>query len=359
MLNLKIGVAFMGLSAFAADLAAAAPGPAGAAAAAPQEIRVSGSAFGGVVEKWQHAFREADPAASFSNRLQTSDLAFPTLISGAADLATTGAEPGLTETLGFYETRQYHPEFIVVGTGSFDQRARSNGPVIVVSERNPIESLSIDQLDGIFGAERNGGMRGFEWTATKARDASLNIRRWDQLGLSGQWQGKAIQTYGMAPSGTSRFFQLKVLGSSEKWNENYRAYVETDSKMIPADERGQQLLGFKHMLKELADDPHGIAWTIGSQLKGAVGLKTVAIAPRGGGTAVAPSDDSFRDRSYPLVRNLYIYFDRAPGAPVRPELKRFLRYVLSEDAQRMIASGGYYPLAEDARQEQVKKLEQM
>jgi phosphate transport system substrate-binding protein len=320
-------------------------------------IRFHGFGLGGVLVSWQQEFQKFHPGVKFQNDLRTSDAAFPALITGVSDLAPDGGEPALTEWLGFYETHGYHATDIVVATGSFDTEGRSNGPVILVHEDNPLTKLTIDQLDGIFGSARSGGLRGFVWTPADARGAEKDIRTWGELGLTGKWADKPIQTYGHAPSGASRFFQLHVLASSDKWNPNYRGYVETGSKMMAAEDT-EQTLGIQYMLRrELARDRYGIAWTIMSQAKGIDGIKVLAIAPRGTTRYATPSQQSFQDRSYPLARNIYIYVDRKPGAAVDPKLREFLRFVLSRDGQRMVSEGGYLALPAWLAAEQRRRLD--
>lgn len=321
-------------------------------------IRSHGFGLGGVLEKWQAGFRKIHPGIVFENKLPTSDIAIPALVTGVSDLGPNGGEPAITETLSFFETRDYHVSSVIVATGAFDIKSRSNGPVVFVHKDNPLAQLSIEQLDGIFGAERNGGMRGFEWTPAHARAAHHDIRTWGQLGLKGEWADKPIQTYGHAPSGTTRFFQLNVLGNTEKWNPNYRGYVETGSKMIAAEDREKQHLGIQHMLRdELVNDRYGIAWTIMSQAQGIDGIKPIALAARGGGKAVMPSRDSFQQRTYPLARSIYIYFDRKPGTALEPRFKEFLRYALSREGQQMVNDGDYLPLTPALAREQLSTLD--
>ena len=320
-------------------------------------IRNYGFGLGGVLEKWEAAFRKAQPGVDFKDTTPTSDAAFPGLVTYQADLGLDGGEPAITEALSFYETRGYPASFVIVASGAFDVEGRSNGPVVFVHKDNPLSSLTIDQLDGIFGSARNGTLDGFVWTPAGARGADKDIRTWGQLGLTGEWARKPIQTYGHGPSGTTRFFQWKVLGNTDKWNPNYREYVETGSKQIAQIDRAAQSLGARHMLgEELAHDRYGIAWSTMSQAKGIQGIKLLAIAPRSG-PPVMPSQASFADRSYPLVRNIYIYFDRKPGTSLDPKLREFLRFVLSSEGQRLVSEGGYLPLPEATRKEQLTKLD--
>jgi phosphate transport system substrate-binding protein len=232
-----------------------------------------------------------------------------------------------------------------IASGAFDTEGKSNGPVVFVARDNPLNSLTIDQLDGIFGSARNGTLDGFVWSPAGARGADRDVRTWDQLGLKGKWAGRPIETYGHGPSGTTRFFQLRVLGNTDKWNPNYRAYVETGSKQIAAIDRSEQRLGARWMLgRELAVNPFGIGWSTMSQAKGIEGIRMVAIAPRGGGAPVMPSQASFQDGSYPLARSIYVYFDRKPGTSLAPKLREFLRFILSAEGQGLVAASGYLPL---------------
>src|SRR5579864_7449885 len=320
-------------------------------------IRNYGFGLGSALKSWESAFRNYQPNVSFTDTLPTSDAAFPGLVTYQADLGFDGGEPAITEELSFEETRGYHESYVVIASGSFDVEGKSNGPVVFVNASTPISSLSVDQLDAIFGSERNGTLDGYVWSPVGARKADKNIRNWGQLGLRGEWAKHEIQTYGHGPSGTTRFFQLRVLGNSDKWNPNYREYVETGSKQIADVDKSEQRLGARWMLgEELAHDRYGIAWSTMSQARGIKGIKMLAIVPRGGGRPVVPSQSSFRDRTYPLVRNIYVYFDRKPGSELAPRLKEFLRFILSPEGQRIAAQAGYLPLPPEMVKEQLQKL---
>lgn len=348
-----LGLLIAGAQARAADLPSYRP-----AQQVSGLIRDYGFGLGGVLAQWEEAFRKVQPGVTFKDTLPTSDAAFPGLVTYQADLGFDGGEPAITEALSFYETRGYPASFVTIASGAFDTEGKSNGPVVFVSKDNPLTQLSIDQLDGIFGSARNGTLDGFVWSPAGARGADKDIRTWGQLGVQGDWSDKPIQTYGHGPSGTTRFFSLHVIGNTEKWNPNYRAYVETGSKQIAAVDKAEQRLGARWMLgNELAHDPYGIGWSTMSQAKGIPGIKLVAIAPRGGGPAVMPSQKSFQDRSYPLVRSIYVYFDRKPGTPLDPKLKEFLRFILSAPGQLLVSQAGYLPLPADAVARERAKLD--
>lgn len=321
-------------------------------------IRNYGNGFGGLLQRWEATFQRHHPGVRFHDTLPTSDAAFPALITGLADLAPNGSEPALTETLGFFEVHGYHATAIAVASGTFDVEGRSPGIVVLVHQDNPLQTLTLDQLDGIFGSERSGGMRGFKWSPEDARGPEKNIRTWGQLGLGGAWMDQPIQTYGHAPSGASRFFQYHVLRNSDKWAPNYRGYVESGSKMIADSDRANERLGVRSMLRnELVKDRYGIAWTIMPQAKGIPGLKVIALGRTADGPFVAPSEATFRDRSYPLVRSIYLYLNRKPGSAVEPRLREFIRFILSAEGQAIVAEGsGFLPLPSAVASEQLAKI---
>jgi phosphate transport system substrate-binding protein len=322
-------------------------------------IRNFGFGLGGVLKLWEQGFQKIHPGIRFDDKLPTSDAAIPALVTGVADLAPDGGEATLTENLSFFEVYGYQVTDITVASGAFDVEGKSNGPVIFVHRDNPITRLTMKQLDGIFGSERTAGMRGFKWSPSDARGADQNIRTWGQLGLTGEWADKPIQTYGHAPSGTARFFQWKVLQNGDKWNPNFREYVESGSKMIADEDKAEQRLGLQYMLKtELANNRYGIAWTVMPQAKDVSGIKVIAVAPREGGAYVMPSKESFQDRTYPLVRSIYIFLNRQPGKQLDPKLREFLRYVLSREGQETVErNGSYLPLSAAVVRDQLQKLD--
>ena len=309
-------------------------------------IRNYGFGFGGLLKIWEAAFQKYQPGVTFHDTLITSDAAFPALVTGVTDLAPDGGEPAITELLSFYETYGYPATDITVASGTYDVEGKSPGIVVYVHPDNPLTHLTLAQLDGIFGSERNGALRGFKWDLKAARGPEKDLRTWGQLGLTGEWANQPIQTYGHAPSGTTRFFQLRVLHNSDKWNPNYRGYVETGSKMIDDDDRTEQRGGVQFMLREeLMKNRYGIAWTIVPQASAVPGLKPVALAVEEGGPYVVPNKQSFQDRTYPLVRSLYFYLNRKPGTAVDPKVREFLRFILSREGQEaIVTNGNYLPL---------------
>lgn len=316
-------------------------------------IRNFGSDLAGMVKVWEEGFRKYHPGVQFDDKFPSSDGAVGGLISGVADIGTSGREPVLTEFLSFNETFKYDLDTIPVATGAFDIKGKTWAVVIFVNKDNPLTKLTMKQLDGIFGAERTGGYRGYKWYPELGRTAQDDIRSWGQLGLTGEWADKPVHTYGYANTGMSNFFQLTVFNGGEKWNPNYREYVESDTKMVTDESSGSY-----HMLAELSKDKYGIAWSGIPHAKNFPQLRPLALAANEGGPYVLPSKESVQNRTYPLSRSIFMYIKHPPGQPIDPKVKEFLRYILSREGQQDVAKLNIYlPLTAEVVRTQLKKLE--
>lgn len=306
-------------------------------------IRSFGYSLGGLLPIWEAGFKTFHPDVTFADTFPSGDAAIAGLVTGVADIGPQGRELELIENLVFFETFKYMPTAVAVATGAYDVDGASNALVVFVNKENPIRKLTMKQLDGIFGAERTGTFHGFKWTLESGRSAKDDIRTWGQLGLTGEWAEKPIQTYGHSPSGTTNFFQIAVLDNSDKWNPNYKEYVETGGKMISDSDKATQAGGLQHMLKDLLpQDKYGIAWSVLPQAKGAEGIAKLDIAPGDTDHYVAPSRENVAARVYPLTRTIYFYLNRKPGQPLDPKVREFIRYVLSKDGQDATTKAGKY-----------------
>jgi phosphate transport system substrate-binding protein len=320
-------------------------------------IRNYGAGFGGLLQRWEDGFRRYHPDIRFENKLPGSDGATAALVAGIADIGASGREPMLVELEAFYDMAGSELVQIPVATGTLDVKGSTWTPVILVRKDNPIKGLSMRQLDGIFGAQRTGGYRGFRWSPQGARSSRQDIRTWGQLGLRGEWAHMPIQTYGYALTGMRNFFELTVMSGGSKWNPNYREYVESGSKMI-AREPGGEALGIEHMLAEVSADKFAIAWTGLYQAGSFPELRPLALASKDGGPYVEPTRENVQNRTYPLARFIYMFLRRDPGATLDPHIKEFITYILSREGQAEVrAADVYLPLTAEVVHEQRKKLD--
>ncbi|MEO6874375.1 MAG: substrate-binding domain-containing protein [Opitutaceae bacterium] len=320
-------------------------------------LRIFGAGLHGLLRAWEEGYMKHNPDVHIADDPGGSDAAIGALQQGTAEIAVFGRELELNDYLGFFEYKGYNPTEITVASGTWDIPGGTWAPIIFVNKANPLSRLTMQQLDGIFGAARTGGYEGFIWKTENARGKEKNIRTWGQLGLTGEWADKEIQTYGYAAGGMAHFFEIEVLQGANKWNGNYRQYVENGTKILaPGHESG----GVLSMLAELEKDKYGIAWAgmpQWNQVPQITGIKTVALQARAGGPFVAPSKATLTDRTYPLTRSIYIYLDKEPGRPLSAKVKDFLNYVLSAEGQELVRQNGVYlPLPPEVALKQREKL---
>ena len=89
--------------------------------------------------------------------------------------------------------------------------------------------------------------------------------------------------------------------------------------------------------------------------EGGLHLKSLAVAVRDGGPFYEGNAANASSGRYPLTRYMYIRLSRQAGKPLSPQVREFLRYILSREGQEPILYSAYFPLsAEEARQELAK-----
>lgn len=301
-----------------------------------------------LVHLWQDGFLKLHPLVRYAE--YTVPTWFSGLCAGTADIAVTGHDAWRTDLKAFEGTFGYPPLEILFATGGFNRRkGNTPGLIIFVHKDNPLAGLTLDQLDGILGAERTGGWVGTRWSTAAARGPEKNIRTWGQLGLGGEWANQPIRIFGIDAtlSGWSGMVQKVVFHGGDKWNPAIHELVRGGSE-VPAD---AQIVG------GVAADRYAIGFSFMRVVEQNPGVKPLALAVPGG-PMVPPTEATFRDRSYPLVTGVYLYLNRRPGQPLPPRLREFVTYLLSRPGQQAVEEDGMFlALPAATAREQLRKLE--
>jgi phosphate transport system substrate-binding protein len=314
-------------------------------------IRMWGSNYitdGNVGQYWEEGFRKFHPDIKFDFHMKTTVAAVPALVFGVGDIGV-GRKITFAELLLYQRYNDRDPLEITAATGSFDVSGWQPGYGIVVHKDNPLNQLTMQQLDGIFGAERLGGWEGTSWHPEYARGPKENIRTWGQLGLKGEWADKPIDVYGL----NLRYHQAteisdRLLKASDKWNEHLRIYANF---VTPDGKLGRSLND------DLAKDRYGIAYVAAPTLNLPPNLKILAISAKPAGPYVPYTMETVRDRTYPLYDEIYMYVDQAKDKSIDPKVREFLRFIVSREGQEAVERDGkYLPLTADAAKEQLSKL---
>ena len=319
-------------SSILALLLAAAP-----VSAQPTTIRVWG--FDGMqplLLRWEAAYHKAHPDVVFTNSLKGSASAMAGLYNGVADLVVMGREIWPVDTMAYHWVFQRQPFGITVLTAGLNAPAQAFTPVIVVNAKNPLTSVSLAQLDAIYGSEH--------------RAAETNARTWGDLGLTGDWASRPIHPYGYGPEDAlGVYFRHDVLRADFKPNPDSRLLSDRDP--MPASKASAA----KRIAAAVAQDAESIGYTSAVTLS--PGLKAIPVeAPDQ--APVPATEQTLVDHAYPLTRGLSFFINRAHNLALPASLEGFLRFVLSPEAQSsVLPAEGFLPLSTDQARHEIQRLE--
>ncbi len=319
------------------------------------KLRIWGNNYikdGYLGEYWREAFKKFQPGIEIEYNLPTTGIGIPSLSAKASDLAMS-RKAILMDLLTFEQVYHHPVTEIAAVTGSYDVYGWMPAFIIVVNKDNPLDRISMKQLDGVFGGQRLGGYDGSVWRTDYPyrRGAEENIRTWGQLGLTGEWADKPIHPGGQTLRGNNTT-QLSdnILRGSDQWNENYQAYanyIALDGKIVPWSIQARDAV---------AKDKYALFYV--SPMSMSPDLKELAIQGWNGGPYVKRSLETIRDHTYPLYAHYYFYFNREPGKPVDPKVDEFTHFILSQEGQEQVQrEGRYMPLTAEMVKAQLKKLE--
>lgn len=264
---------------------------------------------------WAEGFAKLYPNVKVEVEGKGSSSAPPALAEGTAHFGTMSREMKNEELDKFEQKYGYKPTAVKT---SVDVLA------VYVHKDNPIQSLSLQQLDAIFSKTRKGGY-------------DRDLATWGDLGLTGEWADKPISLYGRnSASGTYGYFKEHAL-----FKGDYKDSVKEQP-------------GSSAVVQGVASDRYGIGYS-------GIGYKTpdvraVPIAAKPEKAAVEASMETAYAGTYPLARFLYLYVNKEPNKPLDPLRGEFLRYILSRQGQEAVVKDGYVPLPAKIAGQELTKL---
>lgn len=282
---------------------------------------------------WVKMMRKAYPKLSVTLEARASGSGGPALTNATAHAAQVARELLPAEENAFVAKYGYKPTAIRVATGSVGSLGKTAASIIMVDKENPVNCLSLAQLDGIYSKThlRGGG----------------DITTWGQLGAKGDWAEKPLHLYGLRhPNGIEWYFKIRVMNMGE-----YRDGIQFV--------KGK---GFSHAFNVAADDmgrnKGGLTYALLANLQ--PNTKALALSEETGGKCIYPTTQSVYDHSYPLSRFVYVFVNKAPGKPLEAKTKEFLRAVLSREGQQQVANDGVFiPLQASVVREELAKINAM
>ncbi|HKB57237.1 MAG TPA: substrate-binding domain-containing protein [Lacunisphaera sp.] len=287
---------------------------------------------------WLEIFRKAHPQVEATQEARGANTVFPGLMSGASQLGPLSREASAQEVDAFTEKFGYPPTAIRVALGTYDVFGLSPPIVIFVHRDNPLEEITLEQLEEIY-----------------ARDGKITT--WGQLGLTGEWAHRPIALWGLrSPNGTATFFQSAGMhGRDFRPTMILRPTADGLSRSAQRAANGG-VQAFVDTLAGVAQDRFALGYAAPGY--NPAGVKMLALVPGAGVAAVSPTRENVASLRYPLCRFAYLYLDRAPGKALGPNVKEFLRIVLSQQGQELVAlRSGFLPLPARIVREELAKLD--
>lgn len=254
---------------------------------------------------WAEEFNKFYPNVNVQIQGAGSSTAPPAITEGTANFAPMSRAMRQSEIETFEARHGYAPYAMPV---AIDMLA------VYVNNDNPIQCLSLQQVDAIFSATRRGGY-------------SQDINRWGQVGLTGSWANRDIALYGRnAVSGTYGYFKDNAL-----FGGDFKSSVNEQP-------------GSSSVVQGVTESLNGIGYSgIGYRTSG---VRAIAIASEHGGECVEPTAENAANGTYPLARYLYVYVNKHPNRDFDPMTREFVKMLYSKIGQEVVDRDGYVPLPE-------------
>jgi phosphate transport system substrate-binding protein len=268
-----------------------------------------------VMTLWAETFRKAYPSVQVQVEGKGSSTAPPALIAGTAQLGPMSRAMKADELDAFEKKFGYPPTQIRVAIDAL---------AVYVNKDNPLDKLTLVQVDAIFSKTRRCG-------------APAAIDNWGDTGVKGALAGQPIRLYGRnSASGTYGYFKETALCGGD-----YRDTVKEQP-------------GSAAVVQGVTEDKQGVGYSgIGYKTSG---VKALELAKDASSAYSSTDPEQVYAGKYPLSRFLYVYVNRAPGKPFDPLTEQFLRFVLSRDGQEVVVKDGYLPLKADTVLQELAKL---
>jgi phosphate transport system substrate-binding protein len=265
---------------------------------------------------WAETFNKFYPNAKIQIEGKGSSTAPPALIAGTAQLGPMSRAMKGTEVDAFEKKYGYKPTQI---------RTAVDALAVFVNKDNPVKCLTIAQVDAVFSKSRRAGHK-------------EDVKTWGQLGLTGEWAARPLGLYGRnSASGTYGFFKEHALKNGD---------FKDEVKEQP---------GSASVVQGVTVDRYAIGYSgIGYAT---AGVRAVPLVEKDGGKCQEADPDNAYAGTYPLSRFLFVYVNRAPGKPLDPLTREFVKLILSKDGQEGVMKDGYFPIPASIAKEERSKIE--
>ncbi|MBK8012249.1 MAG: phosphate ABC transporter substrate-binding protein [Deltaproteobacteria bacterium] len=237
-------------------------------------------------QRWAENFMKKDQSTRVQITGGGSGTGISALINGTTDICQS------SRAMKDKEIEQLHAKY---GVNPTEIPVAKDGLSIYVHASNPVESLTMEQLKGIFTGK---------------------VKNWKDVG----GPDKKIVPYSREnSSGTYVFFKEVVLEQAD---------------FTP---RAQTLPGTAAVVNAVSKEKNAIGYGGAGYAKG---VKLLKVKKDDKSEAIAPDLEHIVSGTYPLSRPLFFYTRQAP----KDKTKAFIDWVLTPEGQSIVSQVGYFPL---------------
>jgi len=263
---------------------------------------------------WAEEFKRQYPNVNIQIQAAGSSTAPPALTEGTSNLGPMSRKMKDNEIEAFENKFGYKPTAIPVAIDAL---------AVFVNKDNPIKGLTIKDVDAIFSTTRKCG-------------SAKSIDTWGDAGLTGAWESKKVELYGRnSVSGTYGYFKKKGLCKGD-----YKNTVKEQP-------------GSASVVQAVSASLNGVGYS-GMGYKTS-SVRAVPLSKKGGQFIEATSENAVNG-SYPLSRFLFVYVNKKPNGELAPLEREFVKMMLSQQGQGIVAKDGYIPLPAKVVKKTLKQL---
>ena len=252
---------------------------------------------------WAEEYKRLYPSVSIQVQAAGSSTAPPALTEGTSNFGPMSRKMKNKEITAFEKKHGYKPTAIPVAIDAI---------AIYVHKDNPIDGLSIEQVDAIFSSTRKCG-------------ATNDIAKWGDVGMTGAWVGRDIQMYGRnSVSGTYGYFKSAALCKGD--------YKNTVNEQP----------GSASVVQSVTASLNGIGYSgIGYRT---AGVRLIPISKKKSNKYYDPTPENALSGKYPVSRFLYVYVNKHPNKKMPPLEREFIKMIMSQRGQNVVKKEGFVPL---------------
>ncbi|MBI4913865.1 MAG: substrate-binding domain-containing protein [Acidobacteria bacterium] len=253
-------------------------------------------------DEWNRSFRQFHPEGRLIYLPKLSKEAIKDLNDGVRAVIVSAREMTSEEMQAFRTKFGYMPMRIPVCL---------DANIVFVNKTNPITSITMEQLDAIYGKDRKGGLK-------------EPLQTWGDLGVRGDLAKRPINAYAREEGSAIRatFAAATLLGG------DFRPGIAA---------RGDS----SSLAESILTDQAGIAF--GPMASWYTTNKILPVVPYQGSDARLPTQEMVTTSRYPMPMLYYAYVNRPPGQALDPAVDEFLHFVLSQEGQNTVADVGLFP----------------